>query len=105
MGEVLSVEKVYFFALWNILMFPKNGVDITAKTIDYGTYNYWELKKNSLQYILLEMYSQQSACKLTCGSSFLCMTMQQSDTELGPFVQVYFHLLLLLFNIFWLHGV
>ena len=51
------------------------------------------------------MYSQQSACKLTCGSSFLCMTMQQSDTELGPFVQVYFHLLLLLFNIFWLHGV
>ena len=28
-----------------MLMFPKNGVDITAKTIDYGTYNYWELKK------------------------------------------------------------
>lgn len=47
MGEVLSVEKVYFFALGNMLMFPKNGVDITAnnKTIDYGMYNYWEFKK------------------------------------------------------------
>ena len=44
MGEVQSVEKVYFFALGNMLMFPKNGVDITAnnKTIDYGMYNYWE---------------------------------------------------------------
>lgn len=89
MGEVLSVEKVNFFCLmkhaYNSFQKMVLTLLLTIRLLIMESIIIGNLK-NSLQYILLGMYIQQSSCKCTCGGSFLCVTMQQSDTELGPFI-------------------
>lgn len=88
MGEVLSVEKVYFFVMkhaYNSFQKMVLTLLLTIRLLIMECIIIGNLK-NYLQYILLGMYIQQSSCKVTCGSSFLCVAMKQSDTELGPFI-------------------